>query len=122
MAEAGDGGHRSSKRKRENILQKRVTGPELDAFISRANEAGFHDHRDYLSSLILGEAFIERDERSTLIRALGELGKHGSNLNQIARAMNKDRAKSVSSQDMKTIKDARVSVDNVAAQLKEVLK
>ena len=122
MAKAGDGRDRSSKRQRNNILQKRVSDPELAVFVDRAHEAGFADHREYLSVLILGEALIQRTERSAMIRALGELGKHGSNLNQIARALNEDRAKSISVEDMKSIKDARAAVDDIASQIKEALK
>lgn len=122
MARAGDGGDRSDKRKRNKIIQKRVTDGEMRAFIERAHEAGFDDHRDYLSTLIFGDAFIQQTERSALIRVLGELGKHGSNLNQLSKSVNKGRAKVLSKADLQTIIDARAAVDGLAAQIKEVLK
>lgn len=121
MARAGDGGDRSSKRRRRHILSKRVDAGELAAFKSRAREAGFGDHREYLSALILGTEGFERQDRSALIRALGELGKHGSNLNQIAHSINSGKVSTLSDTDIETIKSARASVEDVASQIKEIL-
>lgn len=122
MVKAGDGEWRSSKRKRENTLQKRVSDDELHAFKERAQKAGFKDHREYLTALIFGEEGFERADRKSLIQALGELGKHGSNLNQIARALNIRNSKTLSKSDMQSIEDARAAVADVAAEIKEILE
>jgi mobilization protein NikA len=121
MARAGDGGERSSKRKRKHILSKRVDDGELAAFKSRAREAGFDDHRAYLSALILGAEGFEQQDRTALIRALGELGKHGSNLNQIAHGINAGKVSALSASDIDLIRSARASVEDVASQIKEIL-
>ncbi|VVS96217.1 conserved hypothetical protein [Roseovarius sp. EC-HK134] len=122
MAKAGDGKERSDKRKRGNILQKRVNDGELAAFIERAHEAGFPDHRDYLAALIFGEAGFDRRERQDLIKIIGELGKHGSNLNQIAHGINSGKVSALSADDIKTIEAARAAVDDAATMLKGALK
>lgn len=122
MATAGDGKERSSKRARQNILQKRLNDAELVSFKKRAAEAGFPDHRDYLAALIFGEAGFDRRERLDVIKVLGELGKHGSNLNQIAHAINSGKITALSDDDLRMIEDARTAVDDAAAMLKEALK
>lgn len=122
MAEAGDKGHRSEKRRRRNILQKRVSDTELEAFKRRASAAGFPDHREYLAALIFGEAGFDRRERQDLIKILGELGKHGSNLNQIAHGINSGKVSALSADDIKTIEAARAAVDDAATMLKGALK
>ena len=122
MAKAGDGKERSDKRKRENILQKRVSADELSDFIERAHNAGFEDHREYLEALIFGDAGFRRRERQDLIKLLGELGKHGSNLNQIAHSINSGRVTNLSDDDLKMIQAARDAVDDAANMLKEALK
>lgn len=122
MAEAGDGKERSSRRRRHHLLQKRVNDGELAAFIERAHDAGFSDHRDYLAALIYGDADFDRRERRDMIRILGELGKHGSNLNQIAHSINSGRVTNLSDDDLKMIQAARDAVDDTAAMLKEALK
>jgi len=99
-----------------------VSADELSAFVSRAHDAGFPDHRDYLSAFVLGEVHFERSERHDMIRILGELGKHGSNLNQIAHAINAGRLESLSQKDRQMIQDARAAVDDVATKIKEALK
>lgn len=122
MAKAGDGKERSDKRKRGNILQKRINDGELAAFIERAHDAGFPDHRDYLAALIFGDAGFDRRERQDLIKIIGELGKHGSNLNQIAHGINSGKVSALSADDIKTIEAARAAVDDAATMLKGALK
>ena len=121
MARAGDGKKRSSERRRQHTLQKRLNDRELASFIKRTRDAGFDDHRDYLSAIILGNEGFERQDRTALIRALGELGKHGSNLNQIAHAINSGRVSSLSIADSEVIESARASVEEVASQIREIL-
>jgi hypothetical protein len=122
MAEAGDNVERSNKRKRCNILQKRVTDAELSAFTARAAEAGFSRNVDYLAALIAGKEGFDRQDRTDLIRALGELGKHGSNLNQIAHAANSGKLNSLTSDQMKSIEEARKAVSDAAQELREALQ
>ena len=122
MAEAGDKGHRSEKRRRRNILQKRVSDTELEAFKRRASTAGFPDHREYLSTLIFGEASLDHRKRQDLIKILGELGKHGSNLNQIAHGINSGKVSALSADDIKTIEATRSAVDDAATMLRRALK
>lgn len=122
MAKAGDGKERSDKRKRGNILQKRVNDGELAAFIERAHDAGFPDHRDYLAALIFGEAGFDRRERQHLIKILGELGKHGSNLNQIAHAANSGKITSLSQDDLRMIDESRTAIQTLGAEIREALK
>ncbi|MCL3883894.1 hypothetical protein [Marivita sp. GX14005] len=121
MARAGDGAPRSNRRRRNNLLQKRVNDEELDRFIARAREAGFHDHRDYHGALISGEAGFDRRERHDLLRILGELGKHGSNLNQLAYAVNAGRLTALSADDLRGIHEARIAVEKAAAQIRAQL-
>lgn len=122
MAEAGDREQRSNNRKRHHILQKRVNDDELSAFKKRAGEAGFPDHKTYLEAFILGKEQIERSERTSLIKALGELGKHGSNLNQIAYAINSKKISSLGDDQIRIIEEARKAVSDVAQELREALQ
>lgn len=122
MAKAGDGEERSKKRRTTHQLYKRVTAEELEAFKRRASDEGFASHQDYLTALILGDAGFERQDRHDLIRILGELGKQGSNLNQIAHAVNSGKITALSAEDLRMVEAARAAVDDVAAMLKEALK
>jgi hypothetical protein len=121
MARAGDGRKRSDSRKRHNLLQKRVNDDELAGFITRARQAGFQDHRTYHDALISGDAGFDRRERHDLLRILGELGKQGSNLNQLAHAVNSGRVTVLSSNDLRVIHEARAAVENAAAAIRAQL-
>ena len=110
MARAGDGKQRSNRRRRNNLLQQRVDDEELDRFIARAHAAGFQDHRAYHAALICGEAEIDRRERHDLLRIKGELGKQGSNLNQLAYA-----------NDLRVIQDALAAVEQASAEIRTLL-
>lgn len=122
MAEAGDGKDRSNKRRRHHLLQKRVDDHELALFIERAHDAGFSNHQEYLGALINGDADFDRRERHDLVKILGELGKHGSNLNQISHGINSGRVTNLSPDDMKMIEEARKAVSDVAQELRGVLE
>lgn len=121
MARAGDGKGRSDRRRRHNLLQKRVDDDELEGFIKRAHKAGFSDHREYHGALICGDVGFDRRERHDLLRIHGELGKQGSNLNQIAFAINAGRLTTLSADDLRVIDQARIAVENAAAQLRALL-
>lgn len=121
MARAGDGKQRSNRRRRNNLLQQRVDDEELDRFIARAHAAGFQDHRAYHAALICGEAEIDRRERHDLLRIKGELGKQGSNLNQLAYAVNAGRLTILSADDLRVIQDALAAVEQASAEIRTLL-
>ena len=118
MARAGDGEQRSNRRRRQNLLQKRVDDDELEDFIKRARKAGYEDHRDFLDALISGEAGFDRRERHDLLRIKGELGKQGSNLNQLTFAVNAGRLTVMSADDRRVIDQARIAVETAAEQIR----
>lgn len=121
MARAGDGKQRSNRRRRNNLLQQRVDDEELDRFISRAREAGFPNHRDYHAAFVFGEAELDRRERHDLLRIKGELGKQGSNLNQLTHAVNAGRLTVMSADDMRTIHTTLAAVEQVSAEIRALL-
>jgi hypothetical protein len=121
MARASDGKPRSNRRKRQNLLQKRVDDGELADFIKRARKAGYEDHRDFLGALISGEAGFDRRERHDFLRIFGELGKQGSNLNQLAYAVNAGRLIAFTADDRRVIDQARIAVEKAAAQIRALL-
>lgn len=121
MAQAGDGKQRSNRRRRNNLLQRRVDDDELDDFIKRARKAGYEDHRDFHGALISGEAEIDRRERHDLLRIKGELGKQGSNLNQLTYAVNAGRLTALTADDRRVIDQARIAVETAAAQIRALL-
>ena len=121
MARAGDGKQRSNRRKRQNLLQKRVDDDELDDFINRARKAGFQNHLDFLGALISGEAGFDRRERHDLLRIKGELGKQGSNLNQLTYAVNAGRLAVMSADDMRIIHATLAAVEQASAEIRALL-
>jgi hypothetical protein len=121
MARAGDGKQRSSRRRRNNLLQQRVDDEELGQFVARAHAAGFHDHRDFFGAFISGEAGFDRRERHDLLRIHGELGKQGSNLNQLAYAVNAGRLTALTPDDRRVIDQARIAVEQATALIRALL-
>jgi hypothetical protein len=121
MARAGDGKERSNRRKRQYVLQKRLNVRELAEFVARAHAAGFQDHRDYHAALITGLTGLERRERHDLLRIHGELGKQGSNLNQLTLAVNAGRLTALTAEDLRVIEQARIAVQTAAAQIRGLL-
>jgi hypothetical protein len=121
MARAGDGKQRSNRRRRNNLLQQRADDTELDRFIARAREAGFQDHRDYHAAFVFGEAELDRRERHDLLRIKGELGKQGSNLNQLTHAVNAGRLTVMSADDMRIIHATLTAVEQVSAEIRTLL-
>lgn len=121
MARAGDGKQRSNRRRRNNLLQQRVDDDELDRFISRARKAGYEDHRAFHAALISGDAGFDRRERHDLLRIKGELGKEGSNLNQIAHAVNTGRIAALTADDLRVIDQARIAVEAATALIRTLL-
>ena len=121
MARAGDGKQRSNRRRRNNLLQQRLDDEELDRFIARALAAGYQDHRAYHAAFIYGQAEIDRRERHDLLRIHGELGKQGSNLNQLAYAVNAGRLTAVSADDRRVIDQTRIAVETATALIRALL-
>jgi len=121
MARAGDRKARSDRRRRQNLIQKRVNDDELERFIARAHKAGFQDHRDFLGALISSDVELDRRERHDLLRILGELGKQGSNLNQLTYAVNAGRLTALTVDDLRVIDEARSAVEAAAAQIRTLL-
>ena len=121
MARAGDGKQRSNRRRRNNLLQQRVDDKELNRFIARAHAAGFQDHRAYHAALICGEAEIDRRERHDLLRIKGELGKQGSNLNQLTYAINAGSVTVMSPDDMRIIHATLAAVEQASAEIRALL-
>ena len=121
MARAGDGKARSNRRRRHNLLQKRVDDDELGQFVARAHAAGFHDHHDFLGAFIAGDAEFERRERHDLLRIKGELGKQGSNLNQLTYAVNAGRLTALTDDDLRVIDEARIAVEAATALIRTLL-
>lgn len=121
MARAGDGKPRSEKRKREHLVQKRVNDEELSRFIERAHVAGFEHHNDFLSAFILGDVEIERRERRELTKILGELGKQGSNLNQLLTAVHSGQISTLSDDELQAVRDTQAEIKAAGDLLRSIL-
>ena len=122
MAQAGDGQPRSSKRRAGHQLSKRVTGEELTRFTNRARAAGYANQQAYLTAFILGEIEPDLAAKRDIVMSLGHLGKIGSNLNQIAHAINAQRVTSLGPQDLELIKQAQAAVENIGAEIRKALR
>jgi hypothetical protein len=82
----------SEKRIRNNLISIRLTENEYHSVASLAQAAELAN-ADYVRSVVLTKRPIRAFRRSSvdqilLAKALGELGKIGSNINQIAHVMN----------------------------------
>ena len=122
MAMAGDGKTRSDRRRATNRLTKRLTDEELDHFETRAAEAGFCKGQDYLSSFLAGDIRLNVATRTETIRLLGELGKIGSNVNQIARAVNQGRIKSLDADAVRSLEMTRILIEALGHEIREALR
>lgn len=77
--------------KRELVLRVRVTASEKSQIWQNAKNAG-KTPSDFLRGLAVGakpERTVPTQDRELLLKLLAELNKNGSNLNQIARALNR---------------------------------
>lgn len=82
----------SDKRQRNRIIPVRVTEGEHAALAAKADAAGL-THAAYIRATVLGTAGPRAQRRApvdqeALRAALGQLGRVGNNLNQIARVLN----------------------------------
>lgn len=121
MAKAGDGKKRSDVRRAEYRLSKRLTGAELDEFTIRARNAGFDNPQDYLSALILGDIQLDAASRRDRIQVLGQLGKIGSNINQLAKAVNQGRLKGLDLTHTHIFDDLRSTIETVGREIRRTL-
>lgn len=125
MVKAKDGQPRSEKRRATATVQKRVTPAQKAAFEARARDQGYETGSAYLEAFILGRETVARRDRQDLIKILGELGKQGSNLNQLARAVNEGRITNLSPDQLKwvvaEINSARSAVMTCAQELRDRL-
>lgn len=100
----------SETRQRTKVLQVRLTVPEFAEIMAQAEKAGL-TAPSYARSILLSAPAPRARRRPTIEaeavgRLLGELGKVGSNLNQIAHHLNAGRGE--------------VSPDALAAALRDV--
>lgn len=120
MARAGDGKERSDKRQAEQRLTKRLTLSARADFEDRALMAGFSSGQAYLSAFVAGES--GQEIRLQKIKALGHLGKIGSNLNQIARRLNRAVAPELTGPELQLIAEVLAAVQSLGAELRATLK
>jgi hypothetical protein len=84
----------SETRRKTARLPVRVAPDEMEQFRAAAIAAGFASVGDFVRSRCLAPgpkasaARSSQVDRAELVRVLGQLGKYGGNLNQIARAAN----------------------------------
>ncbi|WP_180325176.1 plasmid mobilization protein [Cereibacter azotoformans] len=117
MARPGDGKPRSNSRRTTVRLTKRITEDQLRRFEIRAEIAGFETAQDYLSALILGEA-DDRIRRKDAITLLGHLGRIGSNLNQVARAINSGRVTVLGPVEQRVLEELREAVEGIGRAIR----
>ena len=120
MVKAGDGKPRSDKRRASDRFVKRLTAEQSEALKARARAAGYETPHAYLTAIIQGD--VDPGVMRGAIQTLGELGKIGSNINQIARLMNSGILTQVTDEDMETIERAAQLVEEVAAEIREKLR
>ena len=120
MARAGDGKERSDKRQSDQRLTKRLTLTERADFEDRALIAGFSSGQAYMSAFILGQT--GQEIRLQKIKALGHLGKIGSNLNQIAKRLNRSPAPKLIPAELQVIAELRDAVEVLGTEIREGLK
>lgn len=122
MAKAGDGGPRSNRRRATRRLCRRVTPEAEDRFKTRAAAAGFENAQDYLSAFIDGDVRLHTATRKVLIRAVGELGKIGSNVNQIAKAVNEGRMRSIDAHSAGVLDTLREKIEELGEEIRQALR
>ena len=122
MARAGDGKPRSNKRRASRQLYKRVTEAQFDAFNARARDAGYPDAPSYLGAFVLAGVDLDTTTRREIIRILGQLGKIGSNINQIAKAANEGRIRYLDEETADTLARMRAEVVALGEDLREKLR
>lgn len=121
MVKPKDGQPRSEKRRATATVQKRVTPAQKAAFEARARDQGYETGSAYLEAFILGREAIMRRDRKDLVKILAELGKQGSNLNQLAHAINSGKIKNLSADQMAIISSVHSAVTTCSENLRKRL-
>lgn len=117
--------HKTGDEKRSVIIRLRVTANEKNQIWQDAAASG-REPSDFMRGKLIGAApnrHVPTPEREALLSLLAELGKIGSNVNQIARALNRrsDNSEFISRSEA-TIFFTLESVDSLTRQLLKVLE
>lgn len=120
MAKAGDGKARSDKRRAEHRLGIRVTDDARGRFEARACAAGFSSQA-FLRAFVDGDVHLHVATRQDAIRLLGEIGKIGSNLNQLAKAVNQGRIKTLDVDAVRILEATLHTIEALGQEIRETL-
>jgi len=102
-------------------VTKRLTLSELQNLQIRAKEAGLDNHQEYLTAFIRGDIRLNIANRQTAIKALGQLGKIGSNINQIAKAANEGRIKHLDASFATALETSIQQIEQIGRHIREAL-
>jgi len=100
------------KSRRTVRLEVRLTPEEEARLVTLAGGSGANVS-DYVRARSLGQAVprtVATDDRRALIELLGELGKIGSNLNQVARHLNQGHAVDPERESVRRLTDSLASL------------
>ncbi|MFD0750623.1 plasmid mobilization relaxosome protein MobC [Mucilaginibacter calamicampi] len=114
---------KSGGENRSTVFRMRLTDKEKEQIQALAKQYGFRNVSKYLRSLITNNKPSSSIDRQTLLLLNAELGKEGSNLNQIARAINtrmKTGEKINFNPDI--LNQTLTSIHDLTSQLLELLK
>jgi aconitase B len=120
MAKAGDGKARSDKRRAKHRFGVRVTDDARERFEARAHAAGLSS-QDYLRAFVDGDVHLHLAERNDAIRLLGEIGKIGSNVNQLAKAVNQGRIKTLDADAGRILEATLHTIETLGQEIRETL-
>jgi hypothetical protein len=113
----------SGDENRDAVFRFRITKAEKQLMKSLAKNYGFKSISKYLRSLIPANNQSTALDRQTLLLLQAELGKEGSNLNQIAKAINirllKGEPININPNVLNTTLE---NIDSLTHQLLEILK
>ena len=79
---------KSGGENRDTVFRVRLTADEKQLIVELAKKYGFRNVSKYLRNLITNQSSTPSIDRQTLLLIHAELGKEGSNLNQIAKGIN----------------------------------
>lgn len=116
MARAGDGKPRSDRRQRNITLAKRVSAEELADFDDCARRNGFDNHQEYLTAFVRGHIQLQYKQRAELQAFVWQIAKIGTNINQIARAVNRGKL-ALDTEDIVILSETRDLLETIRADL-----
>jgi len=105
-------------------MRIRVTADEEKQILLNAKLSRFQSASEYLRHVALGnrvKPFALNIDPELLIRIKGELGKIGSNVNQIARAYNRKGDGTITTVTDEDIRNAMYSIDTMNRYLLKIL-